>query len=216
MTTTIFMDEAGDTGWSLIAPYGNKGSSRFLILAAITLPSDKNHLVERIMRGIYRGRKGRSFKKELKSTELNQSEKKQIATKLLTLTEKHPDITLHGIVAEKANVNNALRAKSESLYTHMAEQMLHVELAKHAVVEFYPDARTVKFKDRHALPNYLETRLAISGHVPTIKTIPSESGAFLEIQCADVICAILFAHFERQDSTCLDILQPAIHITKLY
>ena len=216
MTTTIFMDEAGDTGWSLDAPYGHRGSSRFLILAAIVIPPGKNVYVERIMRGIYRGRKGRALSKELKSTELNQWEKKQIATKLLAMTRQHPDITLHGIVAEKGNVNSALRARSESFYTHMAEQMLYSELAKHTVVEFYPDARTLKQKDRHALPNYLETRLAIGGHVPTITTIPSESGSFLEIQCADVISAILFAQYERSDSTCLDILAPAITITKLY
>lgn len=216
MTTSIFMDEAGDTGWSLHAPYGKKGSSRFLILAAISIPPGKNIHIQRIVRGIYRGRKGRALSHELKSTELNQSEKKQIATKLLTLTQHHPDITLHGIVAEKGNVNSALRVKSESFYTHMAEQLLYAELARHTVVDFYPDARTLKQKDRHALPNYLETRLAIGGHVPTITTIPSESGAFLEIQCADMISAMLFAHYERSDSTCLNILAPAINITKLY
>lgn len=210
------MDEAGDTGWSLSAPYGKGGSSRFLILAAIAIPPGKNHYVQRIVRGIYRGRNGRALSSELKSTELNGWEKKQVAQKLVALTQAHPDITLHGIVAEKGNVNSALRARSESFYTHMAEQMLYSELAKHTVIEFYPDARTLKQKDRHALPNYLETRLAIGGHVPTITTIPSESGAILEIQCADVISAILFAQYEHSDTTCMAILSPAITVTKLY
>ena len=98
----------------------------------------------------------------------------------------------------------------------MAEQMLYSELSRHAVVDFYPDARTLKQKDRHALPNYLETRLAIGGHVPTITTIPSESGALLEIQCADIISSIVFAYYEYSDATYLNILSPAITITKLY
>lgn len=210
------MDEAGDTGWSLSLPYGKGGSSRFLILAAISIPPGKNKYVERIVRDLYRGRKGRALSSELKSTELNGWEKKNVAEKLVTLIQKHPDICLHAIVAEKANVNNALRVKSESFYTHMAEQMLYADLAKHPAVEFYPDARTIKQKDRHALPNYLETRLAIGGHVPVIDTIPSESGTFLEIQCADIISAILFANYEFSDATCMTILAPVITVTRLY
>lgn len=218
MSISIFLDEAGDTGWSLDHPYLKGGSSRFLILAAIAIPNGKNELVARIMRGIYRGRKGRSIKSELKSTEMNGWEKQQVAKKLVVLVQNHPDITLHGIIAEKANVNNALRAKSESFYTHMAEQMLHATLANHTVVDFYPDARTLKQKDQHALPTYLETRLAIAGHVPVINTCPSESGKFLEIQCADVISAILFAKYEFSDNTCFNILQTGIqaNLTKLY
>lgn len=210
------MDEAGDTGWSLQAPYGKGGSSRFLILAAISIPAGKNNHVERIVRHLYRARKGRALSNELKSTEINGWEKTQVALKLRALTQQHPAITLHAIVAEKHNVNPALRSKSESFYTHMAEQMLYSELAKQTTVEFYPDARTLKQKDRHALPNYLETRLAIGGYIPSITTIPSESGTYLEIQCADIITSMLFANYEYGDATWLNILAPAITITKLY
>ncbi len=216
MPTTIFMDEAGDTGWSLHAPYGKKGSSRFLILAAVIIPHGKNIHIERIIRGLYRGRKGRRLDSELKSTELNIWEKKQVAQKLLLLSQTHPDITLRAVVAEKANVNNALRVKSESLYIHMAERLLNAELARHTEVEFFPDARTLKNKDKNALPNYMETRLAIEGHVPIITTIPSESGKFLEIQCADIISSIIFSHYEFGDSACLGTLHPALTLTKLY
>lgn len=216
MAASIFMDEAGDTGWSLHAPYGRRGSSRFLILAAISIPAGKNHYIERIIRGLYRRRNGRALSSELKSTELNGWEKKHVAQKLVALRQNHPDIFIHGIVAEKANVNNALRVKSESFYVHMAERMLNAELAKHTVVEFFPDARTLKTKDRNALPNYLETRLAIDGHIPSIMTIPSESGKFLEIQCADIISAMIFSWVEFGDGECLEILRPAMTLTKLY
>lgn len=210
------MDEAGDTGWSLHRPYGNGGSSRFLILAAISVPSNKNRLIERIVRHLYRCRRGRKLSKELKSTELNGHEKLSFAEKLVDVVQKNPDINLRAIVAEKGNVNKALRTKCESFYTHMAEQMLHPELARKSSVDFFPDARTMKPKDKYALPNYLETRLAISGHVPAITTTPSESGTLLEIQCADIISSILFSHYEFKQSAQYEILAPAITVTKLF
>jgi hypothetical protein len=210
------MDEAGDTGWSLNHPYGKGGSSRFLILAAISIPSGKNKLIERIVRHLYRSRKGRKLSNELKSTELNGHEKMNFAKKLIDVKQKNPDINLMAVVAEKGNVNTALRTKCESFYTHMAEQMLHTELARKTVVDFFPDARAMKPKDKHALPNYLETQLAISGHIPTITTTPSESGRLLEIQCADIICSILFSHYEFNQSTQYKILEPAIAVTKLF
>jgi len=210
------MDEAGDTGWSLVKPYGRGGSSRFLILAAISIPANKTKYVERIVRDLYRGRKGRALSKELKSTELNGSEKQSFARKLVRLKHSHPGLEMMAIVAEKRNVNRALRSKSESFYTHMTEQMLHAELAGKQRVEFYPDARTLKQKDRHAMPNYIETRLAIAGHLPSIRTTPSESGTMLEIQCADIISSILFSHYEFNHSAQYEILAPVIRVTRLY
>ncbi|KPC54234.1 DUF3800 domain-containing protein [Amantichitinum ursilacus] len=217
MTThDVFLDESGDVGWSLDKPYRKGGSSRFIVLGAIALPHGKNKSLQRIVRDLYRHRNGRELRSELKSTALNGHERQQVADRLLQLVKKDPDISLHAIVAEKAVVNFALRERCESFYVHMAEQLLHPLLARHDIVDFYPDARSIKEKDRYALHNYLETRLAIAGHVPEICTVPSDSRSMAEIQCADILCSMIWAHFEYGAAEPFNTLAPAIKLTLLY
>lgn len=213
--TSIFLDESGCLGWTLDKPYGKGGSSRFLVLAAVSVPDGADKHVERIIQSLYKKRK-RCHNKELKSTDLNGTDRGRVAADIATLTTKHPAITFHAVVAEKANVNHALSAKTEALYNHMAEQMLGAVMAKYARVDFYPDARTVKPKDKHALHNYLETRLALAGHCPTVTTTPSESGRFFQIQCADILASIVWAKYEYNDSLFDQKLANAVNLVKLF
>lgn len=213
--TSIFLDESGCLGWTLDKPYGKGGSSRFLVLAAVSVPNGKDKYVERIIQSLYKKRK-RSHNNELKSTDLNGTDRGRVAADIATLTTKHPEITFHAVVAEKVNVNHALSAKTEALYNHMAEQMLGSVMAKFAHVEFYPDARTVKPKDKHALHNYLETRLALAGHSPIVTTTPSESGRFFQIQCADILASIVWAKYEYNDSLFDQKLADSVHLTKIF
>lgn len=193
--TSIFLDESGCLGWTLNHPYGKGGSSRYLVLAAVCIPDGKDKHVERIIRPLYKQRQ-RARHHELKSTELSNHERTQVARDIITLSQKHPDITFHAIIAEKSNVNNALSTRTEALYNHMAEQMLGGVMVNYSDIDFYPDARTLKPKDKNALHNYLETRLAIAGHCPKVTTIPSESGNFFQIQCADILASIVWAQYE--------------------
>lgn len=213
--TSIFLDESGCLGWTLDKPYGTGGSSRFLVLAAISVPVGADKHVERIIRSLYKKR-NRTHSNELKSTDLNGTDRKRVAADIATLTTKYPEVTFHAVVAEKANVNSALRAKTEALYNHMAEQMLSRVMANYDHVDFYPDARTVKPKDKHALHNYLETRLAIGGHCPKVTTTPSESGRFFQIQCADILASIVWAKYEYNDSLFDQTLATAVDLLKLF
>ena len=69
MNTSIYLDESGDLGWTLDKPHNNGGSSRYLTLAAVIVPTTKTYLITRVVRGIYKAR-GRSKSSELKSVEL--------------------------------------------------------------------------------------------------------------------------------------------------
>lgn len=214
-TTSIFLDESGDLGWTLSKPRLQGGSSRFIVLAAITVPSGLNKHIERIITGFYKSR-GRPHSNELKSTALNGHERKSFAKALTKLKEKHSAFSFHAVVAEKSNVIHALSNKTEVLYTHMAEQMLHQTIALYPSVDFYPDARTVKPKDKNALHNYLETRLAIAGHTVDIRTHPSESGSHKEIQAADILASIVWAKYEENSTLFDDELINTVTLTKLF
>ena len=212
--TQIYLDESGCLGWILDKPYGKGGSSRFLVLAAVSIPFGCEIHVKRIIQHLYKKR-DRSHRSELKSTDLNDSDRKRVALDIARVAEKHP-ITFHAIVAEKYNVNSALAKKTEALYIHMAEQMLGIVMANHSEVDFYPDARTVKTKDKHAMHNYLETRLAVEGHCPTITTTPSESGRYFQIQCADILASIVWAKYEYESLLFDETLSNTVQLTKLY
>lgn len=212
---SIFVDESGDLGWQLDKPRGHGGSSRFLVLAAIVIPDGMNKHVERIVRNLYRQR-GRSLGNELKSTLLNNHERSNFARALAQLKEKHAGIGLHAAVAEKTKVPFTLRRKTEILYIHMAEQMLHDAIAHWTTVDIYPDARTVKARDKNSLHNYLEMRLAIAGHEASITTMPSESGQLREIQAADILASIVGAKFEENSSLFDQHFHHAVELSKLF
>lgn len=212
---SIFVDESGDLGWQLDKPRGRGGSSNFLVLAAIVVPDGMNKHLERIVRSLYRQR-GRSLSNELKSTMLNSHERSSFAKALSQLRIRHDGFGFHAAVAEKKEVPVPLKNKSEILYVHMAEQMLHGAITKWTAVDIYPDARTVKTQDKNFLHNYLEARLAIAGHVASINTIPSESGQLREIQAADILASIVGAKFE-ENSPLFDLhLQDAVELLKLF
>ena len=214
-TTSIYLDESGCLGWTLNKPYGNGGSSRFLVLAAVCIPFGGDIHVERIIRHLYKKR-GRAHHSELKSTDLNDSDRRRVAKDIASIAGKYPSITFHAVVAEKANVNAALADKPESLYIHLAEQMLGGVMSNFNRVEFYPDARTVKPKDKHALHNYLETRMAIAGHSPAMQTTPSESGLLFQIQCADILASIVWANYEYGSALFNQTLAGIVQVQKLY
>lgn len=216
MTTSIFLDESGCLGWTLSTPTGKNTSSQYLVLAAVEIQPGKNDLVHKVIRGLYKMR-NRSHRSELKSTHLAPAHREHFAKEVIKLTSRYPgDVLCHAAVAEKKNVPQSLRDRSEALYIHMAEQMLHGVIARCPRVDFYPDARTVKPKDKNALHNYLETRLAISGFAPELNTMPSESGDNFEIQFADILASIVWSHYEHQNQLYTRGISQVITTTKVY
>lgn len=211
---SIFLDESGDLGWTLNKPHLKGGSSRFIVLAAIVVPDGANTNLERIVRGIYKAR-SRKSNSELKSTELNGHDRQTFAKALVKLKNKNPLFSYHAVVVEKSGVIASLSHKTEVLYNYMAERMLSAPMAGCTRIEFYPDQRTVRPRDKNALHNYLETRLAIDGHIVDINTTPSDSGALKEIQAADYLASIVWAKFEMNNQLFDQELAGSVTLTKL-
>jgi Protein of unknown function (DUF3800) len=145
MSISIYLDESGDLGWSLTQAHNRGGSSRYLTLAAVILPSAKTYLVDRIVRNLYKARK-RPQKNELKSVELRSHERSTVIREIISLHKNHPDILFTAITVEKRGVNAAFRKHPNGLYNYMAKLMLLHKMGKYPYVDLIPDARSVKIE----------------------------------------------------------------------
>jgi Protein of unknown function (DUF3800) len=195
MSTSIYLDESGDLGWRLDQPYKRGGSSRYLSLAAVIVPSGKSHLIARIVRGLYKAR-GRSKNNELKSVDLQPHERTSFIRDLIELRKKHPDILFQAITVNKYGVNAAFRKHPNGLYNYMTKLMLVHTIGAYSNVDFIPDARSIKVELTHSLHDYLRTELAAAGYDTELTTTPQESKAHFEIQFADILASIVWSHFE--------------------
>jgi hypothetical protein len=52
----IYLDESGDLGWMLSEPYQKGGSSRFLVITALIVPTALSHHPKRLLRQFYKSR----------------------------------------------------------------------------------------------------------------------------------------------------------------
>jgi hypothetical protein len=171
MSTSIYLDESGDLGWSLDKPYKNGGSSRYLTLAAVIVPTAKTHFIARVIRGLYKAR-GRQKSSELKSVELRPHERTTFIRELLKLRQSHPDIIFTAITVAKSGVNAAFRRHPNGLYNYMTKLMLLKKIGQYDYVDFIPDARSVKVELKHAFHDYLCTELASNGFETQLATTP--------------------------------------------
>jgi len=90
MATNIYLDESGDLGWALDKPYRHGGSSLFMTIAFVACPSEKKHLLSRIVKDVYIRTKT-DPKTELKGSALKTEDKKFFAEKVRKLVSMNPD-----------------------------------------------------------------------------------------------------------------------------
>ena len=53
MNTTIYLDESGDLGFSFALPYRSGGSSRYLTIGSLCVPTAIKHAPKRLVRDLY-------------------------------------------------------------------------------------------------------------------------------------------------------------------
>lgn len=149
MALIIYLDESGDLGWSFAAPFRNGGSSRYLTIAAICVPSDKKHLPKRIIRKLY-GQFGWPISVERKWSMMNDPERTAFAQAAHALCQANADIHLHAITVRKQNVQMHLRADGNKLYNYMIRLSLLGRMRHHPEVIMIPDPRSIKVRSGKA------------------------------------------------------------------
>lgn len=217
MSSCIFyLDESGDLGWSFDKPYRRGGSSRYLTISALEVPSDKKHLPKRIIRRLYDKYKQPSSE-EMKWALMDAAKRTDFAEKAKALCELHNDIKLNVIVVDKQKVQPHIRADANKLYNYMIKLGFLQRLALYDHVTLVPDPRTIKVESGNSLHDYLQTELWFTAGVATkLSTQPADSKNCLGLQFADMVSGTVQGHFEDGETANFSQLSRLINVQKLF
>lgn len=216
MAAHIYLDESGDMGWSFDRPYGQGGSSRYLVIAASILPPEKDHHPERLLRQMYKHRKWNPGA-EKKWARMSPDARTVFAKSASKLANTHSDISLHAIVVDKRNVQVHIRQDPNKLYNYMVKLLLVDAMARHDVVSFVPDPRSVKVESGSSLHDYLQTELWFNlGAKTRLETTPQDSRHCLNLQFVDMVAGVVQSYFELGDLRHWEHLQGQVQIKTLY
>lgn len=201
MAATIYIDESGDLGWSFDRPYGDGGSSRFLTISAVVVPSDElAHIPGRLVRDMYKAHKWPTDK-EKKWTGMSNSARLDFAKRVVAMVVKHPSVKLYAMTVNKQNVAQHLREDPNLLYNFMLKLMLLEEMAGHDEVTLRPDPRTIKVQSGNTQHEYLQTVLWYDQGARTrLYSEPIDSGKELGIQFADMLAGVIQTHHQARRS----------------
>ncbi len=166
MSSIVYVDESGDLGWDFSAPYRSGGSSRYLTIAALCVPSDKKHIPKRAIKDLYQKFKW-STSVEKKWNQMTPAERGAFASVVEAMCNKHPEIHLHAITVKKERVEAHIRNDCNKLYNYMIRLCILDCMATQDQVVFIPDPRSIKVQSGNSLHDYLQTELWFTLKVKT-------------------------------------------------
>ncbi|HVJ36702.1 MAG TPA: DUF3800 domain-containing protein [Stenotrophomonas sp.] len=208
----FYLDESGDLGWSFDRPYGHGGSSRYLVIAALSLPVADDHCPERAMKDLFKASRW-DHRKEKKWIHAPEVARRHFARKAVQLAMARPRIAYHAIVVDKTRVPDHLRGEGNMLYTYLVRLLLADEMARHARVDFIPDPRSVRWQSGSSMHDYLSTCLGFElGAKTLLRTHAIESRYCKNLQFTDMLSGAVHAHFEFGRSACFNLLSPRLHL----
>lgn len=215
-SSVIYLDESGDLGWKFDAPYRKGGSSRFLTISALCVPTEKKHIPKRIIKDLHKEFNW-TTNKERKWVDMGAGSRKRFSQLAKQMAESHPDIAMHAIVVKKQNVWEHIRKDGNKLYNYMIKLALLDKMATFDVVTLVPDPRSIKVQSGNSLSDYLQTELWFSKKATTnLITSPMDSKHCLGLQFADMLAGVIQARYEDNDSANHQLLSHKMTVGTLY
>ena len=216
MTANVYLDESGDLGWVLDKPYRHGGSSRFMTIAFVLCPTEKKHLLRRIVVDMYRHTKS-DPKTELKCSSLTIAQKCYFAEKVRRLVSMNPDIVIGAITVNKSKVQRHIREDANKLYNYMIRLSVLPVVKDHVLVNLIRDNKSVKVKSGNSLIDYLQTTMwfDIQSHTKIID-IPSDSKKVKNLIFIDWMNNLIWGKYEDNNTAPYDILRNVITSKKLF
>ncbi len=211
----IYVDESGDLGWSFDHPYGKRGSSRYLTIAAMLVPEQLDHLPIRKVKQLYK--EGRwNISQEKKWVDMPDVSRSTFAQNALKLCQVNREILYKVIVVNKQKVDDNFRSDSNKLYNYMLKLLLLDEMKKHRSVTLIPDPRSIKVESGNCLQHYLEMSLYEAGANTTLETVNRDSKSCLNLQFVDMLAGVVGTHYEFKRSEQWNVLRPHVHVKQLF
>jgi hypothetical protein len=216
VSSIIYVDESGDLGWSFGAPYRLGGSSRYLTVAVVCVPSSKKHIPKRVIKDLYRRLKWPTGV-EKKWKDMGPTERAAFATAALKMCNDHPDIHLHAITVKKERVEEHVRADENKLYNYMIRLCVLDCMATQDEVTLIPDPRSIKVESGRSLHDYLQIELWFTRRVKTkLFTCPLDSKSCKGIQFADMLAGLVQQRFEDRYFDHIRICIRRLRLKKLF
>ena len=215
-STTIYLDESGDLGWSFDKPYRQGGSSRFLTIGSLVVSGDKGHHPGRVIKELYEKYRWKTTK-EKKWADMHPSQRINFAQCAHKLADRFNEIKYFTITVRKEKVQSHIRTDENKLYNYMIRLLLIQEMAKYSQVTFKPDTRTVKVESQNSLHDYLQIALWFDIGVSTkLATKPCDSSCNRNVQFADMLAGLVQSHYEDDVSEPYRILTSRISNITLF
>ena len=216
MATNIYLDESGDLGWVLDKPYRHGGSSRFMTIAFVACPSEKKHLLRRIVVKVYERTKT-DPKIELKGSAMKNEDKKYFAEQVRKLVSMNPDIVIGAITVNKSKVQKHIREDGNKLYNYMIRLAVLPTIQGEPIVNLIRDNKSVKVKSGNSLIDYLQTTLWFDMETHTrIVDIPSDSKQVKNLIFIDWTNNLIWGKYEDNNNEPYEILRNVITSKKLF
>lgn len=216
MAANVYLDESGDLGWILDKPYRHGGSSRYLTIAFAVCPSEKRHLLRRIVVDVYR-HVGCDPKKELKGSSLSVATKCYFAERVRRLVSMNPDIAVGSITVNKSKVQLHIREDGNKLYNYMIRLAVLPMVKGEPVVNLIRDNKTIKVRSGNSLIDYLQTTMwfDLSCHTKIVD-IPSDSKQVKNLIFIDWMNNLIWGRYEDNSTAPYDIIKNVITSKKLF
>ena len=187
-----------------------------MTIAFVVCPSEKKHLLQRIVVDVYKRTKFNP-KKELKGSALSVADKCFFAEKVRKLVSMNPDIVIGSITVNKSKVQLHIREDANKLYNYMIRLAVLPVIKDQPFVNLIRDNKSVKVKSGNCLIDYLQTELWFELHSRTkVVDIPSDSKRVKNLIFIDWMNNLIWGRYEDCNTAPYDILKNVITSRKLF
>lgn len=215
MEVEVYIDESGDTGWSFNKPNGQGGSSRYLTIAYVIVPSNKASSLSRLVRKIYEFFK-LNIKVEKKGASFRSDDAKVISKKIVSLLNDG-SIKIGAAVVDKQNVPLRIQEDKTVIYNYALVKVVSPEIDGYSKATIIPDKRTVKVVNGDTLDNYFRIHLHAELLSDTILHYePRISEKEHNLWFIDWIANFIWRSYENGDMEAFDILREHIKTEELF
>lgn len=210
----IYVDESGDLGWQFDQPFRAGGSSRYLTVASLVVPSQHRRRCKQVITGLYRKYGWRSEKKAADATD---PQKALFCGLAVDLLKRYPEIKLDIITVRKTNVQPHIRQDSNKLYNYMLGLVIPDYVTQEKAFDLITDERSIKVKSLNSLKDYLQVKLWFDiGCATVVNHHPANSSQNYSLQFVDWVAHCVWSNYEDGNDTFFKILRPVIKTRPLF
>ena len=210
----IYLDESGDLGWKFDQPFRAGGSSQYLTLVFLILPSAHSKRPKRIVRDLY---DKYDWQTEKKAAGTSHNQKKLFCDLAKRMLIQYPDIKLDVITVKKENIQSHIRQDANKLYNYMVGLVIPEYVRKEESFHLLPDARSIKVRSQNSLADYLQIKLWFEAKCRTVvNCFPTISSGNYNLQFADWIAHCIWINYEDGEDSFYNILRPVMRVRELF